>query len=379
MASKKRSSKSGISLISVADVHLDRKGSFDEGTRQINNIIDLCNEHQVDLLTLAGDTFDTGNPSSEAVARLYDAFGRLDGTKVVMQDGNHDQSSVISDHRTPTEVYFQDHPNVYAASSQAEVVDFNGFGLCLLPWMRVAARNRAEDVQVEIEREIERMFNEVDGKPSIFLSHLTVAEAGFNSGLRGTELHALTEAVEAMVPVDLLDSGPTALNRLGHIHRRQQISQKTGYEGSTYKTEFGEADKSASLIHIFDDNTSTLEEIPLVGRQMYQLDLAQMSREEIESTIHSATSHDRFRFLVDADEAPLWLRDEIDGLREIGVSPQVRTAPRERAEAVMRMSSEALHTLNPLEALREYMGLQNIDDSRRDSIEAGFSEVVSQD
>ena len=60
-----------------------------------------------------------------------------------------------------------------------------------------------------------------------------------------------------MVRVSLLDSGPTALNRLGHIHKRQQISDKTGYEGSTYKSEFGEQNKFASLIHISNNNEAT--------------------------------------------------------------------------------------------------------------------------
>lgn len=375
---KAKSSASGISILSGADAHIDRKGSLEEGTARINEMVDLCNEHKVDLLLLAGDTFDTGKPSSEAVGRLYDAFNRLDGTKVVLEDGNHDQSSVTGDHRTPTEVYFQDHPNVYAASSRAEVVDYNGFGICLLPWMRVAARSRAEDVQDEIEREIERMFNEVSGMPSIFLSHLTVSEAGFNSGLRGTELHSMTEAVEAMVPVDLLDAGPTAINRLGHIHKRQQITEKTGYEGSTYKTEFGESDKYASLIHISDDNEASLEPILLNSRQFHQLDLRELSKADIIDTIRTAGDNDRFRFLTDSDGSPLWLRDEIDKMRENGISPQTYSERKPRSETVMRMSSEAMRTLSPIEALREYMDLQSIKGkSARDSIEAGFSEIIS--
>lgn len=369
----------GITLLSSADAHVDRKGSLEEGSNRIDELVDIANEHEVDVLTFAGDTFDTGRPSSEAVGRVYDAFNRLETAVVVMQDGNHEQSSVTGDHRTPTEVYFQDHPKVFAASSRAEVIDYKGFGICLLPWMRVAARNRAEDVQGEIEREIERMFNEVDGMPSIFLSHLTVDEAGFNSGLRGTELHSLTEAVEAMVPVSLLDSGPTALNRLGHIHKRQQISDKTGYEGSTYKSEFGEQNKFASLIHISNNNEATLEEIPLSGRSMFQINLDEMPKDEIVNTIRTSNPNDKFRFLTDVDGAPLWLRDEIDWMKDdLGISPEVHSARKPRSEAVMRMSNEALRTLSPIEALREYMNLQGVKSkTARDSIEAGFSEIVS--
>ena len=100
------------------------------------------------MLTFAGDTFDTGRPSSEAVGRVYDAFNRLGTAAVVMQDGNHEQSSVTGDHRTPTEVYFQDHPKVFAASSQhRRSSTTRDSASASSPGVRVAARNRAEDVE----------------------------------------------------------------------------------------------------------------------------------------------------------------------------------------------------------------------------------------
>lgn len=64
----------------------------------LEEIIDLADRHEVDMVLLAGDVFDTFNPSHEAVELLYKTLRRLskNGDRpIVVISGNHDSTQFI--------------------------------------------------------------------------------------------------------------------------------------------------------------------------------------------------------------------------------------------------------------------------------------------
>lgn len=89
-------------LLHTADWHIGKRlqGHYRLGEQRevLNEIIAIADQQKVDLVLVAGDLFDTFNPSAEAQDLLYDTLKRLsDGGKrpVVAIAGNHDDPAHI--------------------------------------------------------------------------------------------------------------------------------------------------------------------------------------------------------------------------------------------------------------------------------------------
>jgi exonuclease SbcD len=93
-------------IIAVSDLHLGRtirQVSLIEDQRfaLMKSIVPLIKEKKADVLLIAGDIFDTYNPSNEAMA-LYDEFLNAVhalGTKIIAIGGNHDSPMRVEHHQ----------------------------------------------------------------------------------------------------------------------------------------------------------------------------------------------------------------------------------------------------------------------------------------
>ena len=83
-------------LLHTADWHVGRAirghSRADEHRAVLSEIAGLAAEHQVDVVLIAGDQFDTAAPSAEAEQIVYRALLDLaaTGAQVVLVAGNHD-------------------------------------------------------------------------------------------------------------------------------------------------------------------------------------------------------------------------------------------------------------------------------------------------
>lgn len=91
-----------MKILHTADWHLgkrlDRFSRLEEQVLVMNEIIQIADEHNVDLVLISGDLFDTFNPSTEAVELFYKTLKRLslNGKRpVIAISGNHDSPSLI--------------------------------------------------------------------------------------------------------------------------------------------------------------------------------------------------------------------------------------------------------------------------------------------
>ncbi|WP_154853637.1 metallophosphoesterase family protein [Cyclobacterium xiamenense] len=91
-----------MKLLHTADWHLGKRlqdvSRLEEQKLVLEEIIDLADRHEVDMVLLAGDVFDTFNPSHEAVELLYKTLRRLskNGDRpIVVISGNHDSTQFI--------------------------------------------------------------------------------------------------------------------------------------------------------------------------------------------------------------------------------------------------------------------------------------------
>ncbi|WP_375585221.1 exonuclease SbcCD subunit D [Cyclobacterium xiamenense] len=91
-----------MKLLHTADWHLGKRlqdvSRLEEQKLVLEEITDLADRHEVDLVLLAGDVFDTFNPSHEAVELLYKTLRKLskNGDRpIVVISGNHDSTQFI--------------------------------------------------------------------------------------------------------------------------------------------------------------------------------------------------------------------------------------------------------------------------------------------
>ena len=91
-----------MKILHTADWHLGKRlDNFSRLPEQIevmNEIVQIADEHNVDLVLIAGDLFDTFNPSVEAVELFYKTLKRLakNGERpVIAIGGNHDSPDRI--------------------------------------------------------------------------------------------------------------------------------------------------------------------------------------------------------------------------------------------------------------------------------------------
>ncbi|TFV96262.1 exonuclease subunit SbcD [Algoriphagus kandeliae] len=91
-----------LKILHTADWHLGKRlqeySRLDEQKLVLDEICQIADREQADLVLLAGDIFDSFNPSHEAVELLYKTLHRLskNGTRpIIAISGNHDSSQFV--------------------------------------------------------------------------------------------------------------------------------------------------------------------------------------------------------------------------------------------------------------------------------------------
>jgi len=379
-------------IIAAADLHVDaeavggwdaennRHSNWTESFRQLNAIVDLANETSADYVVIAGDTYHTGRPKAEAVKLTTEALDRLETAKAVIVPGNHEQQAVFSTHRTPVEAYLSEHRNVLHVASEPEVFEHEGVQFALVPWSRVAGVAKLNETSMNLGNTIERLGEQITGSgPSMFASHIVVDEATFDSGRRSSELTMVTTTLEASVPTSLIDAGPWAIARLGHIHKRQQLSDKTGYVGSPYKVSFGERNdaKGVDVIRFDAKGRADLTFHRLDVREMIQADLTGDSGLSAKVIAEEARPGDLVRFIIDHDEEPKGFGKALKELAKKGVTPSIIRQPKERIEGGRRDAALALD-VDPVTAFKVYAERQGIAPAEADRLQSVFLDAISE-
>lgn len=384
-------------IVSAADTHLGSSSNYGmrgptwdsewnmpkiwaEALKSIDQLIDLANEVEADYLTISGDIFDNGTPAPEIVAQFLDRLGRLDTAKVIVVDGNHDQQKIVSNHRTPIGAYLQEHRNVLRVAEGSEVFEHDGVFFALSPWQRVAGIKAQEHASLDLAETIKSLGDQIGNGPSIFLSHIVVDECTFDSGHRSSELLMGARGFESSVPTALLEAGPWATAQLGHIHKRQQLSDKVWYTGSTYKVSFGERDekKGASVVRFQKDGSATVEFRPFDIRELHQLDLRDaQSRFEAPEHLQVIQRGDLVRLLINEEaEGTSEFSRIISGLEKVGINPDLSREAVRHSHGGTRVKGLGVDT-DPISALRAYANQHGTDEDLLARALAEFDQITA--
>lgn len=277
----------GWRALHTADWHLGHTlngWSRDEEHRVFfEDLAGLIEQHEIQLLIVAGDVFDTVNPSGEALRLFYRALAefqrRSPGLQIVISGGNHDPAHrleapqdlllaldvhILSTvHRQDGEIVIKDHL-IPVIGADGDAIAY----VLAIPFLRAADLTGLtfaadEDRGSPVVEAARRFFAEIteaadalaEGLPIIATSHLHCA-GGVES--EGAERHILIGGAHAL-PVDVF---PPRLSyvALGHLHGPQYLDGgRVRYSGSCFPLSAAEIRyrHGVTLLTIEEDKVTT--------------------------------------------------------------------------------------------------------------------------
>lgn len=244
-----------IKIIHTADWHLGQTFYNYDRSKEHAMFLDwLCTvikEHHIDLLLIAGDIFDTPNPSAEAQRMYYHFLKRVTqenvGLQIIVTAGNHDSAARIE---APSPLL-----NVFNVQVSGMVhykdgeIDFDsmimpiaGNGCCLaVPYLRHNDLPAAESYSEGVAKMYSELYARARKKgyhPIIAMGHLQASGAEVSVG--DTSEHAIIGGMEG------IDTGfcaeGIAYTALGHLHKAQRVGRKENvrYSGAPLPMSFAE-------------------------------------------------------------------------------------------------------------------------------------------
>lgn len=270
-------------ILHTADWHLGRhlegRSRLAEQREFIDELVQIVTEEQIDLVLMAGDVYDTYNPSAEAEELFYEALIRItDGgkRKIVCIAGNHDHPDRLSA-ATPLAVAHGitliGRPNAatihIAIPSTQEVA-----ALYALPYPSesrlrevLSKENEEQLLQMAYDARISQLFalqesHFTSDTVRLAMSHLFIGGGAVSDSERDIQVGGAYTVAPQSLPAYV------QYVALGHLHRPQQVKDAptvARYAGSPLAYSFSETGytKSVTIIDVKPDGVPLVHEIPL--------------------------------------------------------------------------------------------------------------------
>ncbi len=239
-------------ILHTSDWHIGRSfhghSTLDTVSRVLEALVAQVREHRVDVVIVAGDVFDSAAPSAACYPALSSTLAALAdaGARVVVTSGNHDsaarlgfQSALLRDDITVV-------TDPRTVGTPVTVVDEHGpvhiYGIPYLEpaivrhlWEGVELRSQAQTMRHALD--LVRADLADRGGRSVVAAHCFAAGVEATPGVE----REIRQGGLDVVPLPAFD-GPDYV-ALGHIHGRQQLSERVRYAGAPVHYSFGEAGK----------------------------------------------------------------------------------------------------------------------------------------
>ncbi len=279
-----------IRILHTSDWHLGKRLGQNERAEEhqlfLDWLIKTVIQQKVDCIIVAGDIFDTGNPSNTALKLYYDFLWQVKNThckNVIIIGGNHDSATTLN---APKDLL--KHLNVYVTGGSPEnpseqiipLKDEKGnipAVICAVPFLRdrdirlsvvgETSEEREQRIREGIINHYQSLIPEINeykaqGIPVIATGHLFAAGATASPDSE-KEIHVgnLGQIGGAQFPEEF------DYIALGHLHRPQQVNKMSHirYSGSPIALSFSEnEDNKVVLICDFDKSKLlAVEEFPV--------------------------------------------------------------------------------------------------------------------
>lgn len=365
-------------ILHTSDWHLGQH--FMGKTRQTEHqafcawLLEQVRAHEVDVLLIAGDVFDTGAPPSYAREQYYRLVVDLRdaGCALVVLGGNHDSPAMLGESRSLlAQLGTQVVPGVGVDSAEQVLVLRDRAGapgaiLCAIPFIRPRevmasqAGQSAQDKQQSLQQAIAEHYQALyqlalsqrealgSALPIIATGHLTTVGASASESVREIYVGSLEAfPTSAFPPADYI--------ALGHIHRPQKVGglEHIRYSGSPIALSFDEARQQKEVL-LLDFGAAALQSITPLPVPVFQpMASLRGSLKELAGAIAAAAEQG-------TPECPVWLEVQVsteDYLSDLqsrinalceGLPVDVLRIRRERGTATASLASEARETLDEL-------------------------------
>jgi exonuclease SbcD len=260
-----------MKIIHTADWHLgqnffeyDRK---EEHLRFLSWLKALIIEKDIDLLLIAGDIFDSPNPSADSQKTYYSFLHEMSVTKqnlqIIIIAGNHDSGGRIE---APRSLLEQMNINVrgYVKRKENSEIDYESLiipiqkgGYCIaVPYLRQGDCPEAENYSQSVRKMYENIFEIVQAKafkestfnPIIAMGHLQAAgaELSDNDRTERTIIGGLEHVSFDSFPEEI------AYTALGHLHKNQRVARNDSirYSGTPIPMSFSEKNYTHGVVYI---------------------------------------------------------------------------------------------------------------------------------
>ncbi len=397
-----------MKVLHTSDWHVGRtlygRKRHAEFERFLEWLLDIVRTHQVDVLLVSGDLFDTPTPSNRSQEIYYRFLNRVSTSccrHVVIIGGNHDSPSFLN---APKALLKAVNIHVVGAAldpPEDEVVCLkDGSGsleaiVCAVPYLRdrdirsVTAEESMEDKAAALIKGIHSHYSRVIDKaagiaqangnvPVIGMGHLFAAGA---RTVEGDGVRTLHVGSLSQVGADVFKQGFDYI-ALGHLHVPQQVDKKEHirYSGSPIPMGFGEAGHKKQVVIVrFKGKQPVIEPVPVPCFQ--QLKRITGSMEDILGAIAS----------LKQEKSGAWLEVEYTGQSMVpDLKQQVEAAVKGSNLDICRIrnrmlirrlaeqdrDSRTLEDLDVHEVFERVLDANRIKGKDRDDLTATYQEAV---
>jgi exonuclease SbcD len=267
-------------IFHTADWHLGARliehERFDEHAQFLAWLLEQIRQRQPNLLIIAGDIFDSANPSQQSLSQYYGFLAGVSRTttEVLVLGGNHDSAMALN---APRDLLRSLRIRVVGSAPLDHgeaMLDLGDIVVCAVPFLRERDVRRAsagqsfDEVASQISDGISKHYRSIlekarelaQGRPTVATGHLTAMGIQNSASERAIHIGNL-----GAVPVDCFSG--FAYTALGHIHRPQLVGgfDHIRYSGSPLALGFDETDtaKQLLLVTIGARNNVEVEPIPI--------------------------------------------------------------------------------------------------------------------
>jgi DNA repair protein SbcD/Mre11 len=237
-------------ILHTSDWHIGRSFHGNSTIAALRTVLEALTaqvrEHEVDVVIVAGDVFDSAAPAAECYTVLTDALVALreTGARIIVTSGNHDSAARLGFQARILREGIHVVTDADAVGTPITIEDADGpVGFYGIPYLEPAlVRHRWAGVRTQAQAlahamDLIRADAAARGGRTVAVSHC------FAAGVEPTP-HLERDIQQGgldVVPLSVFD-GPDYV-ALGHIHGRQQLSPRVRYAGAPLHYSFGEQGK----------------------------------------------------------------------------------------------------------------------------------------
>ena len=214
----------------------------------LSALVAQVRDHEVDVVIVAGDVFDSAAPASACYSLLSDTLRDLSatGARIVVTSGNHDSAARLGFQSALLRDGIHVVTDPLTIGTPISIDDAHGavhfYGIPFLEpalvrhlWQGVEPRSQQQAVDHAMG--LVRADAARRGGRSVAIAHCFAAGVEATPGVE----REIRQGSLDVVPLGAFD-GPDYI-ALGHIHGRQQLSDRVRYAGAPLHFSFGEGDK----------------------------------------------------------------------------------------------------------------------------------------